>query len=60
MAIYHAIDILTSKWVLLPVRAASGFNDDCQMSVLSDVFGGYIGSFMVDFLVSALLLCTLK
>ena len=47
-------------FVLVHFRAAFGFTDDLQMCVLGHVLGGYIGSFAVDQLVSALLLWTFK
>jgi len=54
------MDMVKSNCVLHIVRAASGFTDDFQMSVLGHVLGGYIGSFAVDCLVSALLMCTFE
>jgi len=59
-AVDHNMDILTSNRVLLRVRAATSLMENFEMCVLGHVFGGYIGSFGVDSLVSALLVGTFK
>jgi len=43
--------------MLLFILAASSLTDDFEMRILGHMFGGCIGSVMVDQLVSAFLLC---
>jgi len=56
MNVYHDLAILTSNQMLLLIIAASNLTNDFEMCILGHSFGGYIGSIMVDQLVSALVL----
>jgi len=48
------MDILTSDHVLHYILADSGLKDNFELCVCGQMFGGWIGSAMVDFIVSAL------
>jgi hypothetical protein len=43
--------------MLLLLRAASCIMDEILMRMLGDLFGGFIGSVAVNYLLSAFLLC---
>jgi hypothetical protein len=50
------MEILSSNYMLLVIRAASSLMDNFSMGILRHVFGGCIGSLAVDYLVPAFLL----
>jgi len=57
MDIYCDIAVLTSKCVLSCILTGSGLTEGIQMGIVGDIFGGCLGSILVDPLVSLELLC---
>jgi hypothetical protein len=50
------MEILSSNYMLLLIRAASSLTENVSMGILGHVFGGCIGRLAVDYLVPAFLL----
>jgi len=56
-AVHHGMHILTTSGILVLFPADSGLTEDFQMCILGHIFGSFIGSIAVDYVVTAFVLC---